>query len=588
VISLTDEQYAIVNHPGDAFILACPGSGKTHAIVARIFRIANTLPLRRGIAVLSFTNTAVDEFMRRCKQSGLVDKFFFPSFIGTFDSFLWHFCFAASGIESFNGRPTVVDSWDTLGIEVRLSGNRAFKGGGVSLDLFDAQTNQIDTGKVGHRGLRTHIEQNLTAYVQEAARRRQNLLRNGYVSAADIRIHVLKKLLSPEYANALGKALAARFQEVIVDEAQDCNPLDCQIIKWLQDQGISVIIVADPDQAIYGFRHGNPSDLLKLFEEHPSSGRLSLTGNFRSTPVICAAAATLRNRVEPDEALGETRILDEPVHVLAYKSARVPASIGKYFLELLSLAKIPPDKGIVLAHARRKSLAACGFKYENQVGNSKVAIIAQAVGMFWSPRASTRTRESALQLAEKSLLDVMGMIQNGDTSSRAAKREGIDPRWLRRSALQLISRLPRSCEDTNERRSEWVEALRSEIRRLGIIYHSGTSEKRFFQDRRDAEWNQLLDSQEVTRISCGTIHEAKGKQYEAVCVVLPPDSGDFRRTEELITHWEGRTEDESKRVVYVGITRARKLVAIAIPELFRNRIETILNAGDVNYRVHTI
>jgi hypothetical protein len=40
-------------------------------------------------------------------------------------------------------RPIILDSWDTLGIEIRLSGQFAFRGEPVSLDLFDPETNII-------------------------------------------------------------------------------------------------------------------------------------------------------------------------------------------------------------------------------------------------------------------------------------------------------------------------------------------------------------------------------------------------------------------------------------------------------------
>jgi len=77
-------------------------------------------------------------------------------------------------------------------------------------------------------------------------------------------VDVVRRLQGANWSAALGRALAARFQEVIVDEAQDCNPLDCQIIRWLRDSGVTVTIVADFDQAIYGFRQGSPTDLRTL------------------------------------------------------------------------------------------------------------------------------------------------------------------------------------------------------------------------------------------------------------------------------------------------------------------------------------
>ena len=58
-MNLTQEQRAVAGHPRGAFVEACPGAGKTRAIVARVARIAPTLGPSRGVAVLSAARTAV-------------------------------------------------------------------------------------------------------------------------------------------------------------------------------------------------------------------------------------------------------------------------------------------------------------------------------------------------------------------------------------------------------------------------------------------------------------------------------------------------------------------------------------------------
>lgn len=587
-MQLTDEQRSIANHVPGAFVEACPGSGKTRAVVARIARIAQLLPPRRGIAVLSFTNSAIEEFVSRCHALRLDGTLRHPGFIGTFDAFLRRFFFAPGGIEDVDFRPTVVDSWETLGVEVRLRGADAFPGNGVKLDLFDAATNQIDPGMIGHTGLRAHVEAHQTAYQQAATIRRRALRRKGYVSAADVRVHVVQHLELPGWSAALGQALAARFQEVIVDEAQDCNPLDCRIIRWLLDRGMAVTVVADPDQAIYGFRHGNPADIREIGSGFDTQSRLPLTGNFRSSPSICKFAATLRTRAASDVPLGKAAEITEPAHIIVYQGGSVPSDIGRQFCNLMDTSGIPRKNGIVLAHSRKSALRAIGAGTEDAAGNSNVARIARAVGTFWSPSPTYRSRESALRLVEWTILDLMGKIDSDELPSRAAEQRGIDPRWLRRSALELVSRIPRDCADTNLDRTAWIAALRGEVLRLRLTYREGTSERRYFPDRADADWHRLLSTGNVPEIRSATIHEAKGKEYDAVCVVIPPDTREPRRTEKLIACWEGRQEDEAKRVIYVGITRARKLIVIAIPNAIKDRLVTIIEASQTDYRIHRL
>jgi len=585
---LTGEQRVFANHPVGCFVEACPGAGKTRAIVARIARIAPTLPARHGLAILSFTNSAIEEFISRCHNLGLDRALSHPGFVGTFDSFLRQLFFSPSGIEGVLIRPIVVDSWDTLGVDVRLRGANAFRGDGVGLDLFDAQTNQIDPASIGHAGLRAHVQANQGAYQQAAAQRRRGLRNKGYLSAADVRVEVLRLFQQAEWSAALGRALAARFHEVIVDEAQDCNPLDCQIIAWLRNKGVSVTVVADPDQAIYGFRHGSPADLQAVANGYEAQNRLTLTGNFRSSPSICGVAATLRNRTVPDTSLGETAAIEEPVHVLVYRGTTVSYGIGRRFCELMQVCNIVTKDGIVLAHARKNALRACGFGCEEDAGNSNAAHMARAIGTFWSSSVSNRARESALRFVERTILDLMGQIDEGEVPSRAAERRGMDPRWLRRSALELVSRVPRSCGDTNDDRTEWISALREEVRRLGLAYRAGTSERVYFQNRADAEWQRLLVTGNTPEIRSSTIHEAKGKEYDAVCVVIPPDLREPRRTEQLLTAWQNCTEHEPKRVIYVGITRAKKLGVIAVPAAFGDRLRSLLEVPRVNFRIHVL
>ncbi len=585
---LTPEQRAFVDHLPEAFVAACPGAGKTQMIVARMGRIASKLPPRRGIAILSFTNTAIETFISRCHVAGLGDALLHPGFIGTFDAFLRHFFFASGGVDGIAIRPTVVDSWTTLGVDVRLPGSMAFRGQGVSLDRFDPETNQINPDSIGHNGQRAHVRTHQSAYEQAAAKRRNALRWKAYLSSEDVRVDVSKRLKHAEWADALGRALARRFEEIIVDEAQDCNPLDCQIIHWLRDQGIAVTVIGDPDQSIYGFRNGGLDGLRGIGEKYDVSNRLVLTGNFRSSPPVCSLAATLRSRSTPDISTGDSAAISEMVHVLSYSSPSVSDAIGSRFCELITAAGIPKTNGIVLAHSRRIALKACGSDIEDETSNSHVSRIACAVGAFWSPSVSNRIRESALQKIEWTLLDLMGQLDEGEIPSRATERRGVDPRWLRRSALELIRHLPRTCADTTSARTSWITTLREGVKSLNLTYRAGTSVNQYFQNRTDANWNRFLVSESVPDIRSSTVHEAKGKEYDAVCIVIPPDRANSPRTDQLLTCWQNRTDGEAKRVIYVGVTRAMKLVAIAIPATFKNRLITILQPIQDIIRFHDL
>lgn len=588
---LTREQRLFTFHQGECFLQACPGSGKTRAIIGRICRMSRTLPPRRGIAVLSFTNTAVDEFKERCYALCLEHVLRHPGFVGTFDSFVRHFIVLPAGIPGVDTRPAIVDSWSSLGIDVRLRGRNAFRGDGVPLDSFDSLDGTIAPDTIGHLGLRAHVQAHRTDYERAAASRRRGLIGKGYLSAADARVMAVKNLKKEGWASSLGEALAARFEEIIVDEAQDCNPLDLALLDWLRAYGLPVTVVCDPDQAIYGFRQGkpDPDKIRKFAAEYENANRLYLTGNFRSSGPICSIAATLRERAEPDGAVGETRDCHTPVQILVYGNATVPPAIGRAFSALARDQRISPEQAFILAYQRKTAREAAGLMSGSEsAGASKVAGIAAAVGAFWSSSGSNRARETALRDVERLILQLMGKIEDGEPIQKATERSEVDSRWLRRTALELITSLPATCDDTNNGRANWLAALHEAVRQRRLEYAVGVTETNFFTRRGNQDWNQCLQPAPALTIRCATVHEAKGREYDAVCLVIPPNRAPLNHTEQLFMAWERRANDEAKRVAYVGITRAKKLISVALPAAYWDRLAAILDGAKVPFILHIL
>lgn len=409
VLGLTAEQEAFATHVGGAFVHACPGAGKTRTIMARLANIAITLPPRRGVAVLSFTNSAVDEFRTRCHAAGLAHLLKHPSFMGTLDAFVRHFVVLPSCAATSTTRPIIVDSWDTLGVGIRLSGQFAFRGDPVSLDLFDPETNAIDPGRIRQIGLQNHVRQHQARYQQAATNRRRGLLQAGYLSAADARAQTLRVIGDPSRGGSLGRALAARFQEVIIDEGQDCNPLDLQILSWLRGHGVHVTFVCDPDQSIYEFRDGNPAGIQQFKGTYPVESQRRFTGNFRSSPAVCRLAATLKSSGRIDESVGDTANVEHPILILTYGGTGPNESIGQAFLDRIVELGLDSADSIVLAHSGRVAERAAGVTRSNSEGNSRIESLARNVAEFWSPATTMRSREAVVLAVEMLLLDLMGL-----------------------------------------------------------------------------------------------------------------------------------------------------------------------------------
>jgi hypothetical protein len=155
-------------------------------------------------------------------------------------------------------------------------------------------------------------------------------------------------------------------------------------------------------------------------------------------------------------------------------------------------------------------------------------------------------------------------------------------------ALAVISAVPQICDDTDAARAAWIERLRGAIAAAQIPCVD-TSPARFYPAARNADWARCLQNAvDVAPTRWTTIHDAKGSQHEAVCVVVPPDRGQDGFTGEMVASWEARHELESKRVVYVGVTRARKLLAVAVPRGVSDRITAVLRAAGVPFEVHDL
>lgn len=481
-------------------------------------------------------------------------------------------------------RPIIVDSWGSLDIEIRLAGQFAFQGDAVSLDLFDPETNAIDPGKIGHAGLRNHVRQHQARYQQAAANRRRGLLQAGYLSAGDARIQALRLLRDPMTGGALGRALAARFHEVMVDEGQDCNPLDLQILSWLRGHGVHVTFVCDPDQAIYEFRNGNPAGVQAFKETYPVESHLGLTGNFRSSPAVCRLAATLRSAGQVDESVGDTANVAHPVFLLAYGGRGPTAVIGRAFLDRVAELGLDSADAIVLAHSGKVAQrAAGGVVPSDSNGSSRVESLARKVAEFWSPAATARSREAVVQWVETLLLELMGLRQPGEHLLRTVERVGMDRRAHRRHALSFLMNIPRVCGNADADRLAWIASAQAETARLDMQLPPNVTIGRFFQRPRNGQWSNHLQAPVDLALKCAKIHEAKGHEYGAVCAVIPPNRAPENRGDVLFASWGNRTNAEAKRVLYVAVTRARYLGALAVPVGFADRCADLLIAGQVPY-----
>jgi ATP-dependent DNA helicase UvrD/PcrA len=99
-----------------------------------------------------------------------------------------------------------------------------------------------------------------------------------------------------------GAAQRWRYRHLFIDEFQDVNPLQFALLRaWLGDES-TLVVVGDPDQAIYAWNGADPDFIVDVTRHLPGCAVISLRTNFRSSPEILAAAGRLMER-EPQPAV---------------------------------------------------------------------------------------------------------------------------------------------------------------------------------------------------------------------------------------------------------------------------------------------
>lgn len=126
------------------------------------------------------------------------------------------------------------------------------------------------------------------------------------------------------------KTWQGRYLYLQVDETQDTNPSQYKLIQYLAAPKHNVVVVGDPDQAIYQFRGASPeASILSFRTMYPNGTIYRIEHNYRSTPQILEAANLLigHNEVTPgfEKVLRATQPDGPPVTVTAYEDQEAEA-----------------------------------------------------------------------------------------------------------------------------------------------------------------------------------------------------------------------------------------------------------------------
>ncbi len=249
-------------------VQACPGSGKTTLIAAKLILLAKAWPYQsRGVCVLSHTNVAKDEIIERLIQSKTVEAqclLSYPHFIGTIQEFVNRYI-ALPYIRSKNANEITVDNDEyVLNANKKLERNQftwlrgTLNGLGdqTAIDGFLRETYRFisDDGvkiNISRRPRPWRSDKNSRRAERDLTSLKNYLSSDGYFLFRDMYTQGTIALHSND---AISEALRGRFPYVFVDEMQDTqahqDDLLCTVFRR-DDPNQIFQRFGDPDQAIF-------------------------------------------------------------------------------------------------------------------------------------------------------------------------------------------------------------------------------------------------------------------------------------------------------------------------------------------------
>jgi DNA helicase-2/ATP-dependent DNA helicase PcrA len=330
---------AVTAPPGPALVIAGAGSGKTRTLTYRVaYLLEQGIPPDR-ILLLTFTNKAAGEMMRRV--SDLIGRELRELWGGTFHSIgarvlrshaetlgyqrdftildrddakdLIKACVADAGIETKGThfpKPEVLNEIFSLAVNTHKNAAEILDSQYGYFSQFAAQIADI-----GQRYVKRKRATNGMDFDDLLALWLKLLREN-----ADVREHYQR-----------------RFQFILVDEYQDTNKLQGDLIDLLAARTQNVTVVGDDAQSIYAWRGANFLNILEFPKRYPAAKVFKIETNYRSTPEILkvANAAIAANVNQFAKELAPSRKSGmKPALVACVDAAQQSAFIAQRVLEL--------------------------------------------------------------------------------------------------------------------------------------------------------------------------------------------------------------------------------------------------------------
>ena len=614
---------AVQTTEGPLLIMAGAGSGKTRVLTHRIaYLIDEKLVNPWNILAITFTNKAAREMKERAYTLNPATE---DCLIATFHSMCVRILRREADHIGYNRNFTIVDPSEqrtlmkrilkTLDLDPKKWNERAILG-----TISNAKNDLID--EVAYAALAGDMYTEIVAKCYEMY---QKELRQSEAMDFDDLIMLTLRLFdkNPDVLTYYQQ----RYQYIHVDEYQDTNHAQYQLVKLLASRFKNICVVGDADQSIYGWRGADMQNILDFEKDYPEAKVVLLEENYRSTKTILQAANDViknnRNRRpknlwtqnedgeeivyyrandEQDEALFVAKTIDElsSTSDYVYRDFAVlyrTNAQSRNIEESLLKANIPYTMVGGTKFYSRKEIRDV-ISYLNLIANTSDNISFERVVNEPKRGVGPGTVEKIRNFAagqEMSLLDASSQIMLSPVKGKAAQavfdfanlilnlREQLDELTVT-EVVELVlektgytEQLVAQATLESQARIENIEEFLSVTKNFDENPENDTEETGL--DRLSRFLNDLAliadtddGDQESSEVTLMTLHAAKGLEFPVVFII-----GMEENVFPLSRAAEDEDElEEERRLAYVGITRAEKV-------LFLTNANSRLLYGKTNY-----
>ena len=598
---LNPEQFAAVMHEkGPALVLAGAGTGKTRVVTYRVARLIEGGMRPENILLLTFTNKAASEMMRRAEQ--LAGRNIMGLFGGTFhhvaNLILRQHYLLAGYRQGFS----IIDREDSRELfescvseifrkEIVLPKGAVFAEICSLSKNTGAATPEVVTLRFPHFvNAIEEIERVIALY--EKKKLALNLM------DFDDLLIAWKKIF--EGQEKIREYYSLKFRHILVDEYQDTNKLQSDIIDLTVGGDRNLMVVGDDAQSIYSFRGANFENILRFPERYPDAVIFKLTTNYRSTPEILYLANRIiaNNRKQFSKELQAVRQAGETPNVVplkdVFEEAEFVASViidmnadGRSFDDIAVLYRSHYQSMQLQMELQRRGIpfeVRSGLKFFEQahvkdivsylriivnpfdeISWKRVLKLVRGIGnitagKIWEFIARSDSPADALPEAYRT---VPKKSADGFNRLVGALGELRAEKYLSSPSSAIEYVLNNGYEDylynTYPNAEMRIEDIQ-QMSRFALRYDSLDTFLSELALQGVAETEAGDADRSEGKVVLSTVHQAKGLEWEAVFLIGMND-GKFPSAKSL----KSDDEEEERRLFYVGVTRAKEDLRLCYP-----------------------